>query len=533
MLTSSVAPLAVAVLSVVVLSILWTQRARRSHLPPGPPPLPILGNLLDIPRKLCVADYQPLADKYGDVVYLDAVTQSIVVLGTYAGASELLDKRSSRYSDRPSLVMASLIGGDWLIPYSGYTDLWRQRRKRFHEFFSATAIRAYAYAQEAGARELVRLLLSAPEKYFDNVEFAFGSTIFSSVYGIDISSPNDEYLVMADEVMRIIKEAYTPGKFLVEVFPWMRHVPAWLPGMGFKRKAAEWSILLQEMRNKAFDAAFDKARRGDISPCVLTAILDKGSNQRQLSEDEEALARDVCGVAYLGASQGSSSTFFTFLYAMALHPDVQRRAQAEIDIVVGPSRLPLMSDRPALPYIDALVNECLRWMPTAQLGVPHRSMADDEYNGYLIPKGTLVLTNTRAIGRSKEHYVDPDEFRPERFLKDGQLNRDILSPRAYAFGFGRRICPGMHFGEASLFITVASVLHALTIKPGLDAHGGPTLPSSEDVPMKDGFLTYVSPCIIVQGIYLCALGRHPEVSGYVFEARSQTNGCHAGRKDEH
>lgn len=65
MLTSSVAPLAVAVLSVVVLSILWTQRARRSHLPPGPPPLPILGNLLDIPRKLCVADYQPLADKYG------------------------------------------------------------------------------------------------------------------------------------------------------------------------------------------------------------------------------------------------------------------------------------------------------------------------------------------------------------------------------------------------------------------------------------------------------------------------------------
>ncbi len=139
----------------------------------------------------------------------------------------------------------------------------------------------------------------------------------------------------------------------------------------------------------------------------------------------------------------------------------------------------------------------------------------------------------RAIGRSKEHYVDPDEFRPERFLKDGQLNRDILSPRAYAFGFGRRICPGMHFGEASLFITVASVLHALTIKPGLDAHGGPNLPSSEDVPMKDGFLTYVSPCIIVQGIYLCALGRHPEVSGYVFEARSQTNGCHAGRKDEH
>ncbi|KAI0699866.1 CyP450 monooxygenase [Cerioporus squamosus] len=440
--------------------------------------------------------------------------QSIVVLGTYAGASELLDRRSSRYSDRPSLVMASLIRGDWLIPYSGYTDLWRQRRKRFHEFFSATAIRDYAYAQEAGARKLVRLLLSAPEKYSDNVEFAFGSTIFSAVYGIKISSPNDRYLVMADEAMRIIKGAYTPGKFLVEVFPFIRHLPAWLPGMSFKRKAAEWSVLIQKMRNTPFNAAIDSIRRGDTQPCILTTILDEASSEGRLPDHEEALARDVCGVAYLGAIETVTATFFTFLYAMALYPDVQRRAQAELDAVVGPCRLPLLSDRPALPYTEAVVNECLRWMPTAHFGVPHRLMQDDEYNGYFIPKGTLVLTNAWAIGRSKEHYVDPDEFMPERFLKDGQPNRDILSPQAYAFGFGRRICPGMHFGEASLFITVASVLHALTIKPGLDERGRPNLPSSEEVRMKEGFLT------------------HPEVPGYTFEARSHVNGPGSKGEDD-
>ena len=84
---------------------------------------------------------------------------------------------------------------------------------------------------------------------------------------------------------------------------------------------------------------------------------------------------------------------YTFFYAMALHPDVQRRAQAELDAVIGTSRLPLSSDRAALPYINALVSECLRWLPAVPLGLPHRSMEDDEYAGYSIPGKSVVFSN--------------------------------------------------------------------------------------------------------------------------------------------
>ncbi|RPD54777.1 CyP450 monooxygenase [Lentinus tigrinus ALCF2SS1-6] len=489
----STTDLAVVALCLFVLAIVWRHqsRLRRSRFPPGPPPLPVLGNILDIPREYSATAYRSLFDKYGDIVYLDAVKQSIIVLGTYAAASELLEKRSAKYANRPSLIMVGLIGGDWIIPYSSYTNVWRERRKRFREFFSANVIKAYEYAQEAGAQRLIQLFLSAPKDYADNVQFVFGSTVFSSVYGIDVSSPTNEYLVMADDVMSIIKEVFTAGRFLVEVFPFLQRIPAWLPGMGFKRKAATWGGMLQEMRNKPFDAAANSVQRGESAPCVVETVLDKISTQPpQVQAFEEALARDVCGNAYLGAIETVTATFFTFLYTMALYPDVQRRAQAEIDAVVGHSRAPLLSDRPALPYIDALLNECLRWMPTAQLGVPHASVEDDEYNGYIIPKGSIILVNVWAIARSKEHYVQPDRFMPERFLtKDGQLSKDILSPRSYVFGFGRRVCPGMYFGDASLFITIASLLHALTIKPALDEFGRPRIPSVENVKMKEGFLT--------------------------------------------
>ena len=87
------------------------------------------------------------------------------------------------------------------------------------------------------------------------------------------------------------------------------------------------------------------------------------------------------------------ATFYTFLLAMAMYPDVQQRAQAELDGVVGQDRLPRLSDRESLPYLNALFNEVLRWQVVAQLAFPHQSIADDEYKGYFIPKGTVILAN--------------------------------------------------------------------------------------------------------------------------------------------
>lgn len=78
---------------------------------------------------------------------------------------------------------------------------------------------------------------------------------------------------------------------------------------------------------------------------------------------------------------------------MAIYPEVQRKAQEEIERVVGPNKLPTFADRERLPYINAIVKEVLRWHPVAPMGIPHTTTQDDVYEGYFIPKGSMVLAN--------------------------------------------------------------------------------------------------------------------------------------------
>ena len=147
--------------------------------------------------------------------------------------------------------------------------------------------------------------------------------------------------------------------------------------------------------------------------------------------------------------------------AMSLYPEVQSKAQHELDSVVGRSRLPALADRPSLPYLNAIVKETLRWHTATPLGVPHLSVADDEYDGMFIPVNSIVMVNawyvvfrfystgtapgmlTRSTLRSILHdpkmYTEPDAFIPERYLsQDGKPNQDVRDPGSVIFGFGRR-----------------------------------------------------------------------------------------------
>lgn len=206
-----------------------------------------------------------------------------------------------------------------------------------------------------------------------------------------------------------------------------------------------------------------------------------------------------------------------FFVAMAQYPDVQRTAQAELDALIGCSRLPDFEDRDGLPYTNALIKECIRWHCVAPIGVAHKTRDDDEHNGYFIPGGSIVITNAwhvpyptsrgvktpphrifgRAMSRDPAIYPDPERFMPERFLKDGKLDPGLRDPFKFLFGFGRRygthpealaqymphdisltlrrprICPGQHFSLDTIFLTVASVLLAFDIQPPTGEDGRP------------------------------------------------------------
>ncbi|KAH9475791.1 Cytochrome P450 monooxygenase 105 [Psilocybe cubensis] len=195
----------------------------------------------------------------------------------------------------------------------------------------------------------------------------------------------------------------------------------------------------------------------------------------------------------------------TFWAAMILNPQIQAKAQAELDSVVGKDRLPTISDRPRLPYIRSIMAEVFRMGPSIPLGqfitcavfanadkvhppgIPHAVSEDDVYEGYHIPKGAFILPNVWHMLHDPEVYPDPMEFKPERF---NGSESEMKKATDLVFGFGRRVCPGMHFAEGTLFAIIATTLATCHILPGLDEHGKEVLPKFAYTP---GTITFLEP----------------------------------------
>ncbi|CAE6438688.1 unnamed protein product [Rhizoctonia solani] len=161
-----------------------------------------------------------------------------------------------------------------------------------------------------------------------------------------------------------------------------------------------------------------------------------------------------------------------FVVAMAIYPEVQERAQREIDEVVGSNRLPTIEDRASLPYIDRLLTEIVRWHPAVPLGAPHICTEENEYRGYRIPKGAIMLGHITATAREEHIYKNAEKFDPDRFL-------DPTVPPPQAFGWGLRICPGQHFFTEIFYFEVVLMLATLRIERCKDENGKETIPSEE------------------------------------------------------
>lgn len=212
----------------------------------------------------------------------------------------------------------------------------------------------------------------------------------------------------------------------------------------------------------------------------------------QEKEDfSDAQAGYISGTLLEAGSDTTSNTLYGFVQAMVLFPDVQRKAQEEIDRVVGSHRLPTIDDEVNLQYIRGCVKESLRWMPTTILGaVPHAATQDDTYMGYLIPKGAGILNNVYSINMDPVRFPNPREFQPERYKDDFQSlheaasNHDASKRDQYTFGEGRRICPGIPIAERSLFLGISRMLWAFDFKPALDGNKQPILPDAEKLTQR-------------------------------------------------
>jgi len=152
----------------------------------------------------------------------------------------------------------------------------------------------------------------------------------------------------------------------------------------------------------------------------------------------------------------------TFFLAMTVFPEVQKKAQEELDRVIGSDRLPVSADRPNLPYIEAVMKETHRWHLVLPMGLPHSSVEEDVCRGYRIPKGAILLPNNWFFTHDPAVYPDPMIFRPERHIET-PTHKAEPDPRNFIFGYGRRICPGRHVADNALFITIAQSLAVFNI----------------------------------------------------------------------
>jgi len=201
--------------------------------------------------------------------------------------------------------------------------------------------------------------------------------------------------------------------------------------------------------------------KAGTAPPSYTLELIEG---KTLTYEEEDLIKWTTANIYTGGTDTTMGSLNSFFLAMAMYPKVQKRAQEELDRVVGPDRLPSFTDREKLPYFDLLFQELVRWAPLAPLGAPHQNSREEIYRGYRIPKGSIIFSNVWAITHDENIYKNPDEFRPERFSSEGG-NIPEFDPRNVTFGYGRRVCPGRNLADLSVWITMVMSLHVYKMTP--------------------------------------------------------------------
>ncbi|KAI0698594.1 cytochrome P450 [Cytidiella melzeri] len=461
----------------------WTNRHRGHTLPPGPKRWPIVGNLYDLPKpdgERPWVIYREWGRIYGDIVFLQVLGTPMLIISSAVVALDLMEKRSSLYSDKPASVMDELTGWDFNVGLMPYGQRWRSIRRRIHQYFNKIVSPQHRAKQTTEVHAFLRRCLTSTGKQLDPllVRQTMAAIIVDVVYGIKIQGMDDDYIRLAAESLDVLNESKTPGKFWIDFMPFLRFLPPWVPGAAALKFSARWRPVVLEMMNKPFDAILngensrDSIARDLISKLKLDIDPDRGGEEGQH-------ARHATGIAYAAGSDTMYSLIQSFFCSMAMHPDIQRKAQEELDTVVGPDRLPTYDDYDSLPYIQAIFMECMRWLPVLPLGVPHRLVADDYYNGYFIPEGTIVFANVWHMLRNPEEYPDPERFYPDRFLKNGILNPKVRDPSTLAFGFGRRICPGRHFAKDNAILTIASVLHVFDVLPSLDEDGKELDPTTQ------------------------------------------------------
>ncbi|KIM86577.1 hypothetical protein PILCRDRAFT_308713 [Piloderma croceum F 1598] len=481
------------IVGIIFLLIIWSRTPTHlGNLPPGPKPVYALGNIRDLTSKELWLRARDWARQYGSVCYLHILGQGLVFLNTPEAAVDLMDKRGTIYSDKPQLVMVGeLCGCKDMVAFVPYGDQSKRQRKLMQQALGPSSIREYRPLIEAETISFMRRLLDDPIDYINLTRrYAGGLTLFV-IYGHEVKSNDDTFLTMAEKCIWLLSNriASSGGIWPVDIFPFLKYIPTWVPGMAFKRNAIQWKAEMEEFVDKPYNFVRSNIKAGTALSSFCKTLLD---GDREIKDQELFDIKWTANSMYAASIETSITLVAHFILAMISHPEVVAKAQKEIDTIIGNERLPNFSDRTSLPYIENIMSECLRWAAPVPLGLPHRLMEDDVYENMFIPKGSLIIANIWTILRNEALYPNPDVFYPDRFMeKVDQQTERRRDPRNYVFGFGRRYisnlnahsyaseiynmitrhCPGSHLIESSMWLLMVTMLATFDMSKSIDEYG--------------------------------------------------------------
>eukprot|EP00794_Sanderia_malayensis_P012085 gene12085-13329_t len=437
------------------------------NYPPGPIPLPVIGNLHLLGLKPHESLVQ-LSKKYGPVMSLSIGPQRIVVFNSIEPAKEALLKKGEEFAGRPQDVISAEIvtHGYNDIAFSDYGPSWKMMRKVAH-----SSMKMFG----AGMEDLEGKVLIEIEELFGRFDAKEGtpfnpyhdmalgvlniicSIIFGNRYDV-----NDPEFIDIIQFNRDLVQGFDNSSALA-FMPWLKFFPN--KGLSQLKRAVKLRDEIMYKKIKEHKETFDASNHRDLTDALWNEFLNEGhvgpanNNIRLTEKNFEMILTDL----FVAGSETTTTTLQWSVLYLSKWPEVQKKIAEERENVIG-ERQPRLVDRGKLHYFEATMHEIMRFSSLVPLGVPHKTICDTEIHGHHIPKGTQIWFNTWAYHNDERYWKDPKSFKPERWLnEDGEFVPGIR--KSYLpFGAGRRVCLGEAMAKIELFLFLSNILQRYEIQ---------------------------------------------------------------------
>ncbi|KAI9264480.1 cytochrome P450 [Sporodiniella umbellata] len=444
---------------------------------------PLLGHLPLLSTRLAT-----LVTKWhgelGPIFRLKMGIQDWIFLGDPEAAHEVLVTKGKTMSDRADLTFLTefISPNERGIMFVDYNEKWRSSRRLVLQLLSPKSVERFSdvFIQESQRAINAMSKKAKEDPELNPISFVFLASfnvIASAAFGVlGADSVDDPDLVKLEGYIYQAMHLANPSQDFCSFFPYLSFLNI------FFQKKKEMSDFTHHKFRPVIARLIQRSRESKEDSLVKK--IDTVKEEYQL--DDLGIISLLSEILVAGVETSSAGISWA-IAILCHHPDVQQKICDETDAFAAKhGRGPTFEERNDLPYFVAFIKECLRYKSPTDFGIPHKATENAIYKDYIVPKGSLIFVNSHTLHFDPNLYEEPEKFRPERFLNDQRSlyatsNGSIKARNNYAFGWGRRICPGIYLAETQMFCVLTKLMSTFTIEPAVSASGEKIYPDFDKV----------------------------------------------------